>query len=375
MKKILKSYAQINSQKINVLEMLNFDIQKHILQFKFDAGTSRGVLKEKETWYLKIWDESNPEIIGIGECGPLKGLSIDDVPDFSCQLSVVSYQLFQNCQPSTVNQQLENYPAIRFGIETALLDLQNGGKRVVFQNDFSDGKASIPINGLVWMGSKEFMLQQIEEKLANGYSCLKLKIGAIDFETELDILKTIRKSFSADEIMLRLDANGAFSKTDALEKLHQLAEFQIHSIEQPIHQGQWQAMADLCKNTPIPIALDEELIGVYGDRKIELLDVVKPQFIILKPTLMGGFEMCDEWIALAEKRGIDWWITSALESNIGLNAICQYTYSKTQHKLQMPQGLGTGSLYHNNIASPLAISEGRISYNSDNEWGGLSDFV
>lgn len=350
---------------------LKTDIQKHILQFKFEAGTSRGVLTEKETWYLKVWDETNPEIVGIGECGPLKGLSIDDVEDFSHQLSVVSQQLVVSRQ-SLVVSQLERFPAIRFGIETALSDLLNGGKRVIFQNDFSDGKASIPINGLVWMGSKEFMLQQIEEKLNLGYSCLKLKIGAIDFETELDILKSIRKRFSADEIMLRLDANGAFAKTDALQKIHQLAEFQIHSIEQPIRQGQWEVMAELCKNTPIPIALDEELIGVYGNQKAELLDVIQPQFIILKPTLLGGFEMCDEWISLAEKRDIDWWITSALESNIGLNAICQYTYSKTQLKLQMPQGLGTGSLYHNNIASPLTISEGRISYDSEAEWGDLS---
>ena len=354
--------------------MLKFDIQKHILQFKFEAGTSRGVLKEKETWYLKIWNESNPEIIGIGECGPLKGLSIDDVEDFSRQLSVVSRQ-FLDSPLISHHSQLEKYPSIHFGIETALLDLQNGGKRVIFQNDFSDGKASLPINGLVWMGSKEFMLQQIQEKLASGYTCLKLKIGAIDFEAELEILKTIRRNFSADKIMLRLDANGAFSKTNALEKLHQLAEFQIHSIEQPIKQGQWKTMSDLCINTPIPIALDEELIGIYGNQKNELLDVIQPQFFILKPTLLGGFEMCDEWISIAEKRGIDWWITSALESNIGLNAICQYTYAKTQNKRQMPQGLGTGSLYHNNLTSPLTISDGRISYNSETAWCNLSDLV
>jgi O-succinylbenzoate synthase len=354
--------------------MLKFNIQNHILQFKFEAGTSRGVLTEKEKWYLKVWDESNPEIVGIGECGPLKGLSIDDVEDFSSQLSVYSRQ-FLDSPLTTHHSQLDNFPAIRFGIETSLLDLHNGGKRVIFQNDFSEGKASIPINGLIWMGSKEFMLQQMEEKLSTGYTCLKMKIGAIDFETELDIIKTIRKRFSADEIMLRLDANGAFSKTDALQKLYQLAVFQIHSIEQPIRQGQWEEMSDLCKNTPIPIALDEELIGVYGNRKTELIEVVQPQFIILKPTLLGGFEMCDEWISLAEKRGIDWWITSALESNIGLNAICQYTYAKTQHKQQMPQGLGTGSLYHNNIASPLTISDGRISYNAESGWGDLSELT
>ena len=348
--------------------MLKFDIQHHILKFKFEAGTSRGVLTEKETWYLKIWDEANPQIIGIGECGPLKGLSIDDVEDFSHQLSAISRQ-FLNPQSTTHNIQLEKYPAIRFGIETALFDLQNGGKRVIFQNDFSCGKASIPINGLVWMGSKEFMLQQIEEKLESGYFCLKLKIGAIDFATEIEIIKSIRNRFSEDKIVLRLDANGAFSSTDAFEKLNQLAEFKIHSIEQPIKQGQWESMADLCKSTPIPIALDEELIGVYGVHKTELLKAIKPQYIILKPTLLGGFEMCDEWISIAEKLDIDWWITSALESNIGLNAICQYVFAKTIHKKNMPQGLGTGSLYHNNIASPLTISEGRISYNSETKWG------
>jgi len=351
--------------------MLKFDIQKHTLKFKFDAGTSRGILKEKDTWFLKVWDDCIPHIVGIGECGPLKGLSLDDVPEFSYQLSVISRQVLVDSRKSSVVSQLDNFPAIRFGIETALLDLKNGGNRIIFQNDFSSGKASIPINGLIWMGSKEFMLQQIEEKLELGYSCLKMKIGAIDFETELEILKSIRNRFSANEITLRLDANGAFSVPDAMRKLNQLAEFHIHSIEQPLSQGQWKEMTDLCAKTPIPIALDEELIGIYGSQKSELLDVIKPQFIILKPTLLGGFRMCDEWISLAEKKNVDWWITSALESNIGLNAICQYTYEKTQGKSKMPQGLGTGSLYHNNISSPLTISNGQIKYNTQEKWSSL----
>ncbi|HAR20789.1 MAG TPA: o-succinylbenzoate synthase, partial [Cytophagales bacterium] len=264
---------------------------------------------------------------------------------------------------------LNAFPALRFAFETALLDLKNGGERKIFKNDFSLQGAKIPINGLIWMGSKTFMLKQMEEKLMEGFSCLKLKIGALDFQTEKELLASIRSSFSAKEISIRLDANGAFSVSEALEKLNQLSDFEIHSVEQPIKPGQWQEMAKLCALSPIPVALDEELIGVYGSRKSKLLDAIKPHYIILKPSLLGGFAMCDEWISLAEKQGIDWWITSALESNIGLNAICQYTFEKTSHKREMPQGLGTGSLYHNNIKSPLCVQKGHIHYSAKGIWG------
>ncbi len=340
--------------------MLKAEIQKYTLQFKFEAGTSRGVLRERETWFIKIWDDNRPEIVGIGEAGPLKGISLDDVLDFEKQLSFITSRLLVEGKLVTSNRQLDFLPSIRFGIETALLDLGNGGRRIVFNNKFSLQEAPIPINGLIWMGSKEFMLKQIEEKLEAGFSCLKMKIGAIDFENELEIIHSIRKRFSESEITLRLDANGAFKPENALEKLDRLAQFRIHSIEQPIAQNQWIEMAQLCAKTPIPIALDEELIGIYDLQKAFLLDSIKPQYIILKPTLVGGFAMCDEWIELSEQRGIDWWITSALESNIGLNAICQYTYSKIQNRTAMPQGLGTGGLYLNNIDSPLQIQKGTI---------------
>lgn len=236
----------------------------------------------------------------------------------------------------------------------------------LFDTDFTAGNASIPINGLIWMGDKDFMKQQIVEKLNTGFSCIKMKIGAIDFASEIALLKSIRQTFSRDEIELRVDANGAFSPKGALDKLQQLAALDIHSIEQPIKQGQWQEMARLCKDTPLPIALDEELIGVFTlDEKIKLLDTIKPQYIILKPSFIGGFKGTDEWIALAEKRNIGWWITSALESNIGLSAIAQYTATKNS---TLPQGLGTGSLYTNNIPAPLTVKAGAILNDTSQQW-------
>ncbi|WP_317170122.1 o-succinylbenzoate synthase [Rhodocytophaga rosea] len=258
-------------------------------------------------------------------------------------------------------------PAIQFGVETALLDLRNGGKRIIFKNDFSAGKTGIPINGLIWMGKPEFMRQQIDEKLMQGYTCLKLKIGALDFDKECELLGYIRKQYPAEQITLRVDANGAFSTGDALEKLKILAQYDLHSIEQPIRQGQWSEMASLCRHTPLLIALDEELIGVI-DKKQELLQTIHPQFIILKPSLLGGFHHSLEWIKLAEKMNIGWWITSALESNIGLNAISQFTASLNN---PLPQGLGTGQLYSNNITSPLEISKGYLHYNLARSWSDI----
>jgi len=348
--------------------MWKASFRKHILQFKFDAGTSRGVLKQKEAWYITLQDEQHPEMEGIGECGPLKGLSIDDLADFETQLSQICQQL---TGPNSLPE-LKAFPSLQFGLETAIRDLQNGGGKKIFDNDFYSSQATIPINGLVWMGSKDFMTSQVKEKLQAGYRCLKLKVGALDFDTELEIIKWIRNEFPENEVQLRLDANGAFSPQEVHEKLGKLAQFKIHSIEQPIKAGQEEQMASLCINSPIPIALDEELIGIKSKKeKLALLKQIRPPYIILKPTLLGGFAETDEWIQLAEEQGIDWWITSALESNIGLNAICQYTFEKTKGREAKPQGLGTGSLYFNNIESPLKVKDGTIHYQKEKSWGNL----
>lgn len=325
---------------------------KKTFHFKRPSGTSRGVFSEKHAWFIEVWNEGDSSIIGLGECSIIPGLS----PDF---VDFESYeaQVKRTCEDLTLD--LEAWPSIKFGMETALLDLKNGGKGIIFDNEFAHGKKTIPINGLIWMGEPTFMQEQIEEKLAEGFKTIKLKIGAIDFEAEIELLKSIRKRYSKDEITLRVDANGAFSPNEAIEKLTRLAELDIHSIEQPIRQGQFSEMKELCRVTPIPIALDEELIGINRtEEKIEILDIIQPQYIILKPSLHGGIEGTKEWILLAEERGIPWWITSALESNIGLNAICQLT---AEYQNDLPQGLGTGSLYVDNIPSNLRVRKGTIS--------------
>lgn len=325
---------------------------KRTFHFKRPSGTSRGVLTEKHAWFIEVWEDSNPDVVGVGECSIIPGLS----PDF---IDFANYEakLSETC--SNLKLDLSDWPSIKFGVETALLDLKNGGKGIIFQNEFTNGNRAIPINGLIWMGDSEFMQEQIEEKLAQGFKTIKLKIGAIDFESELTLLKSIRDRYSKDEITLRVDANGAFSPEEALEKLQRLSKLDIHSIEQPIKQGQFEAMRQLCSETPLDIALDEELIGVnrIAD-KVRLLDTIQPQYIILKPSLHGGIDGTKEWISLAEERNIPWWITSALESNIGLNAICQLTAEYTN---DLPQGLGTGSLYMDNIPSNLQVQKGTIS--------------
>ncbi len=333
----------------------------YILNFKQASGTSRGVLKTKETWILII---RNEEKEGIGECGMFRSLSVDDRPDFEDKLKWACTNINKGLE--FLISELTEFPSIQFGLEMAFKSLQSQDKFNLFPSEFTKGNASIPINGLIWMGSEAFMKQQIKDKIEAGFHCIKLKIGAIDFQTELNLLKTIRKQFTSKDIELRVDANGAFSPNEALEKLKQLSEFDLHSIEQPIKQGQIDDMALLCKQAPLPIALDEELIGVFGvTKKTELLQTIRPQYIILKPTLIGGFHGSDEWINSAEKENIGWWITSALESNIGLNAIAQYTYN-TQSK--MPQGLGTGSLFTNNFDSPLYVEEGRLHYDRRKNW-------
>jgi o-succinylbenzoate synthase len=332
----------------------------HNLNFKFPAGTSRGVLHSKYSAFL-ILEENG--ITGIGECSTIPGLSIDPENGYEQKLRELCDAL--NYNKHSENVDLSLFPSISFGLETALLDLKTGGKRLFFNTEFPKGTAGIPINGLVWMGDKAFMQKQIREKIAAGYRCIKLKVGALDFETELEIIAGIREQFSENEIEIRLDANGGFSADDALLKLEKLAKFQIHSIEQPIKQGQLDKMAELCQRSPIPIVLDEEIIGIKTSDKEALIEKIKPAYIILKPSLLGDFKASEEWIQLAEKHNVKWWITSALESNIGLNAIAQWTSTLGS---DLPQGLGTGQLYHNNIPSPLEIKNAMLFYEKDKEW-------
>jgi len=335
--------------------------KKHILHFKQPSGTSRGVLKTKETWFI-ILKENGKQ--GIGECGMFKGLSIDDIPNYEDKLQWVCNHI--NLGLETLLPELVAFPSIQFGLEIAFKSLEAKNPFILFPSDFTEGTDSIGINGLIWMGSEAFMRQQIKNKIEDGFNCIKMKIGAINFQTEINLLKSIRKEFSSKDMELRVDANGAFSASEALEKLKILSAFDLHSIEQPIKPGQVEDMAKLCEQTPLPIALDEELIGVFSKEKKEtLLKSIKPQFIILKPTLIGGFQGSDAWIKMAENHHIGWWITSALESNVGLNAIAQYTYTK--RNLQ-PQGLGTGSLFTNNFESPLEVKEGALFYNTNKNW-------
>lgn len=335
--------------------------KKYILKFKIPSGTSRGVMTEKETWFLILKDG---EQYGIGECGILRGLSIDDVSGYESKLSWVCDNI--HLGKEKLLEQLIEFPSIQFGLEQAFLSFNSDNAFELFPSEFTKNESPIAINGLIWMGDESFMLSQLEQKLHDGFGCIKMKIGAIDFQKERSILKSIRKIFTPEEIELRVDANGAFSKENALEKLKQLSEYHIHSIEQPIIPNNWQAMAALCKETPLPIALDEELIGIFTvTEKEKLLQTIQPQYIILKPSLVGGYAGCNEWIGLAKKFGIGWWVTSALESNIGLNAIAQWTYSL---KTSMPQGLGTGSLFINNLDSPLEVANGKLFYRKDKHW-------
>jgi len=334
---------------------------RYVLNFKNPSGTSRGILTQKETWFLVIENEGKK---GIGECGLLRTLSIDDRPDYEEKLRWTCQNIHLGFE--TLWNELINFPSIQMGLETALLSLESENPMLVFPSEFTLGQKSMNINGLVWMGSTEFMKQQIEDKIKQGFNCIKLKIGALDFDLELSLIDYIRQYFDENQMMIRVDANGAFSSKEALIKLFQLSEYNIHSIEQPIKNGQPDKMANLCKNTPIPIALDEELIGVFDlQKKIDLLDQIMPQYIILKPSLVGGFKGSEEWIQLAQERNIGWWITSALESNIGLNAITQWTFTLNSN---MYQGLGTGGLYTNNFESPLTISEGKILYDIQKSW-------
>ena len=353
--------------------MLELQYSRRTLRFNFPARTSRGALTEHEAWYLHLTDTERPGLIGLGEAAPLAGLSPDHRPDFEARLAALCQAFNQvkfaaDTAPEPVLALIEPaWPSLRFGLETALLDLHHGGQRQLFDNAFSQGTAGVPINGLVWMGDAAFMRAQIRRKLTEGYSCLKLKIGSLDFATELQLLAEIRAEAGPEELTLRVDANGAFAPAEALGKLEELARFGLHSIEQPIQAGQWAAMAELCRQSPVPVALDEELIGVTDPaRQAELLAKTQPAYIVLKPTLVGGLAAALEWWQLAEEHGISWWLTSALESNIGLNAIGQLA---GEYALPgFPQGLGTGQLYHNNLAAPLHIRRGHLYFDPQGSW-------
>jgi len=331
---------------------------KHTLVFKRASGTSRGILTEKPAYFIVLRDNDH---VGIGECSLLPGLSIDDRPDFENKLD----ETLENWMEG-IETDLTEWPSISFGMETAGRSLKRANSFELFESPFLRGERGIEINGLVWMGSKSEMRERVKEKLNKGYRCAKLKIGAIDFDDEIELLKSIRKNFTPDEIEIRVDANGAFTPETALEKLKRLSEFELHSIEQPIRQGQWDSMAELCESTPLDIALDEELIGIRDTREMaRMLNTIRPQAIVIKPGLVGGLDATADWIKAAEETGAYHWLTSALESNIGLNAIAQYTDGLAP---RIPQGLGTGELYLNNIESPLFIEGRYLKYNPSKEW-------
>jgi o-succinylbenzoate synthase len=365
--------------------VLRSSVHKKNFSFGFQARTSRGQMRERNSWFIKVWGEENPEVFGVGECGPLPGLSVEDLSKLDEELSLTVgrinhgkfvlsdlpedlsgklrqiHHLLNEYFSSTF---LSQHPALVFALETAILDLSHGGTRKIFENPFSMGQP-VEINGLVWMGGLDFMLQQVEIKIRDGFRCLKLKIGGMDFDRECDILQYIRRKYFRDKIEIRLDANGAFKPEEASYKLKALSRFDVHSIEQPIKPGK-REMEELCKDPLIPIALDEELIGLSNtEDKERLLDRIKPQYVILKPSLLGGLLACEEWITMAKSRGIGWWITSALESSVGLNALGQYASSLSP---EIPQGLGTGEIFTNNIGSPLQLNKGQLSLNLGQEW-------
>ena len=338
-----------------------FSIIPRTLVFHRPAGTSRGVMHSHTVWYVVLTNAAGQS--GIGECAPLPGLSCDALPpkEYEAALHHACTTLAHTGQLPLMA--LEKTPSILFGLETALQHLQ-AGSFALWPTAFARGDAGIAINGLVWMGDYAFMLQQIEAKLAQGFRCIKLKIGALDFSRELALLRHIRAAFSPSDITIRVDANGAFSPAEAQEKLNRLAEFHLHSIEQPIAKGQWEALATLTANTPLPIALDEELIGVTTLAEKELLlRTVAPQYLVLKPSLHGGLHGTRQWLDLAGEHGVGWWLTSALESNIGLNAVAQWcaTLEPT-----LPQGLGTGLLYTNNLPFSLAVQQDTLWFSPTN---------
>ena len=339
--------------------MMQARFVKYKLSFKRPSITSRGIINTKDSWFIILTEKDKS---GIGECNILKGLSYDDHPNFEAYLEKFCNQI----NSGKLEMDLTHWPAIKMGYETALLSLKSLNPYELFPSLFTQGEKAIPINGLVWMGSFDYMKTQIDNLLDHEFRCIKIKIGALDFDEELRLLAKIRERYDANTVTIRVDANGAFSPKDVLNKLDRLSAFQIHSIEQPIEVNQWEFMSTLCDKSPIPIALDEELIGVFDlEIQSKLLSQIQPQYVIFKPSLLGGFSNTQQWINLAQQYNVGWWITSALESNIGLNAIAQWTFT---HNLSIPQGLGTGSLFTNNIDSPMVIKKGCLWYDKLISW-------
>ena len=334
--------------------------KKYSLNFKQAAGTSRGVLRTKESYFL-IFEKDGKT--AVGECGLLRGLSADDRPDYEIKLNWLVNNIDR--PEAELYGELKEFPSIQFGLEMALRDLETEN-HLLFPSDFTAGKSLQPINGLIWMGDVQYMRQQVKNRIDKGFRVLKMKIGAINLDEELKILESIRREYTADELELRVDANGAFKPNEAEEVMKRLSDLSIHSIEQPIEKNQWPEMARLCEKPPIPIALDEELIGVFNQAdRSRLLKTIRPQYIILKPSFIGGWRGSKEWVELAAEFDAGWWVTSALESNIGLSAIAQWNFLQNN---PVPSGLGTGSLYTNNFASPLFIRDGGIGYNPEASW-------
>lgn len=340
---------------------MRFAFAPYRLLFKEPGGTSRGVMTEKPTFLVKVFDENDPEHFGIGEAAVFPGLSPEADGNYVNKLIEVMANVALGLPTD-----LTRHSSIQFGLEQAILDFSNDCKGIYYPGDFTQGKSEIIINGLVWMGDFDRMIERIREKVGAGFHCLKLKIGAIDWDKELEMLHFIRNSFNENELTIRVDANGAFNDKDALQRLNDLSQLSIHSIEQPVKSGQTELMAYICRVSPIPVALDEELIGkgTEEERK-KTLDVIKPAYIILKPALCGGFSGASEWISLADERNIGWWITSALESNIGLNAIAQWT---AQLGVSMPQGLGTGGVFSNNFKTPIYLEGEILKFNPNDKF-------
>ena len=331
---------------------------------KFELGTSKGPITSRTVWYLIAWESDRPEIKGIGEAALFPGHSKEFPAD-------VKLKLTELCQDTSnwrerLTTDLVDVPSVRFAVEQCMKDLEVSGSKILFPSAFTLGKQGIPINGLVWMGDKSTMRERIRERIDKGFTTIKMKIGAIGIEDELALLTSVRSEFTAKEIALRVDANGAFDARNVMDVLQRLAELEVESIEQPLPAGLYELTADLCARSPLPIALDEDLIGLNTrDSKVDLLDSVKPQHIVIKPSLVGGWAATEEWIALAKSRGTGWWITSALESSIGLSAIAQWTATLGVERVQ---GLGTGGVYSDNLPSPLEVTNGELRYRPEREW-------
>jgi o-succinylbenzoate synthase len=344
--------------------MIKASIKYREFKFRLPATTSRGTLHSKSVYYIVLYEDSNPFESGIGECSLFPGLSMDDTEGFVEKLKEIVDLINQGWY--NLKTPVPGFPSINFALEIAIKDLESKGSKILFPSEFTEGKMPVRINGLIWMGSKNDIIRQIDEKLNEGFTCVKMKIGALDFDEEYEILASLRKRYKKEDLEIRLDANGAFPADEALEYLYRLSDLSVHSVEQPILPSQLEEMAALCETTPIPVALDEELIGKYPiENKRQLLKMIKPQYIVLKPGLLGGLKSCEEWIQVAEDSNIGWWITSALETNIGLNAIAQWTFTL---KNKMAQGLGTGTLFENNIDSPLAVAGEKLYYFPRKKW-------